>query len=530
MNTYFDDHTAREDLGRRALRGGATMITARVATGLIQVGSVLFLARLLGPEDYGLVAMVAALIGFAPVFVDLGTRDAVAQRVCITPREVSALFWLTIGAGCACAAIIAAGAPFLAAFYHEPRLTAIVRVSSLTFVVFALTAQHQALLRRAGMFRELAILDISANLVSATGAIVMAYYGCGYWALVTRPISMYCLAAVGTFWYCRWLPGKPVWTDGVRELVKFGLNLCGFTMTDFVGRNSDRVAVGWGLGARTLGFYQNALFVYDNLLDVLVFPLHQVAVSGLSRLRSDVEALRRAWAKTLSTVTFFVMPAFGILAITSVDLIVLSLGEKWAPAGGLLSVLALRGTAHCAERTLGWLHVAAGRTDRWLRWGVFATCVQLLGLLCGLPFGPFGMVWANVISMFVLFVPALAYAGRPLGIGVRDVIAVIGAQFVGAVTAAAAGFALRALLLSGVGAIERTFVLVLLYLAVYLVVVVGIFRVTVPLHVGLALVKDVLPGPLKSRVTSGVFPPRRTGQLDSSPPEPVGTQKTAVRP
>jgi PST family polysaccharide transporter len=506
VNPYFDEAKALEGLGRRALRGGATMITARVATSLIQVGSVLFLARLLTPEDYGLVAMVAALTGFAPIFVDLGTRDAMVQRAGLSEAEASALFWLTIGAGCACALLVAVSGPLLAAFYGEPRLTSIVRVSSLTFVVFAITAQHQALLRRAVRFRELAILDIAANLVSVTGAVALAYGGFGYWALVTRPISMYCLAALGTFWYCRWMPGKPVWTEGVRAMVKFGLNLCGFTMTDFVARNSDRVAVGWGLGARTLGFYQNALFVYDNVLDILVFPLHQVAVSGLSRLRDDVDALRRAWAKTLSSVTFFVMPAFGVLAITGPDLVVLLLGDKWTTAGALLSVLALRGIAHSAERTLGWLHVAAGRTDRWLRWGIAATCVQLLGLLCGLPFGPFGIAWANVASMFVLFVPALVYSGRPFGIGVRDVISVIGPQWVSALTAAGAGFAVRRWVLSGAEPVERTLVLTAVYVAIYGLLVVGCFRVTTPLRVGLALVNDLLVPGWARRPTRGDAP------------------------
>lgn len=502
MNVFFDDHKQQAGLGRQSLRGGAIVITSRAVNAMVQFGSVLFLARLLTPEDYGLVAMVTALMGFAPVLVDLGTRDAVVQRVSITEGEVSTLFWLTVGVGCAFALAIFASGPLIAAFYKEPRLTAIVWVSSLTFVAVALTAQHEALVRRAVMFRELAIIGITANAVSAGGAIVMAYCGLGYWALVSRPVAMYSLTAAGIWWYCGWLPGKPVVTSGLRQMVRFGLNLSGFSLTDFVGRNSDRVLIGRRLGARTLGYYQNALFVYENLLEILVFSLHQVAVSSLSKLQDDLEELRRSWAKALSTVAFYAMPAFGILATISADLIVVLLGEKWAPAGALLSVLALRGIPHSAERTLGWLHVVGGRTDRFLRWGLLATCVQLLALVCGLPFGPFGIVWAHVCSMYLLFVPALAYAGRPLGIGVRDVIEVIGAPLAGALAAAGVGFALRASFLTGVPAIERMAILVLVYLATYLVVVVGLFRMAAPLQVGFSLAKDFLPGRLKSIASS----------------------------
>ncbi len=494
---YFDHHKLEEGFGRQSLRRGVISIIAQAVNSAVQAASVIFLARLLTPEDYGLVAMVTALTAFAPVLVDLGTRDAVVQRASISEGEVSTLFWLTVGLGTTFALAISASGPLVAAFYKEPRLTPVVLVLSLTCVASALTAQHQALLRRALMFRELAIIDIAANSVSVGGAILMAYSGLGYWALVTRPVVMYSLAAAGTWWYCGWLPRRPVLTSGVRQMVKFGINLSGFSVTDFIGRNSDRVAVGRALGARTLGFYQNALFIYDHLLSSLVLPLHQVAVASLSKLRSDPGELRRSWAKALSTVTFYAMPALGVLAVTSGDIIVMLLGTKWAETGALLSILALRGIPHSVERTLGWLHVTAGRTDRWLRWGILATCVQLLALLCGLPFGSIGVVWAYVIAMYILFVPALAYAGQPLGIGARDVISAVGAQLTGALVSAGLGFALHAWLLASLPASERIVITVLLYLASYLAVVVGVFRVTVPLQVCLSLVRDFLPAPLK---------------------------------
>jgi polysaccharide transporter, PST family len=497
MNNYFGEDVGKEGLGRQSLRSGAFAMAARVINAATQIGSVLFLARLLTPEDYGLVAMVTALTGFAPVLCDLGTRDAVVQRVRVTEGEVSALFWMTMGLGCALAVIIGAASPLIARFYGEPRLIAIVLVSSLTFVVTALANQHQALLRRAVMFRELAIVEVVANLVSAAGAIAMAYQGLEYWALVTRPVAMQSLNTAGVWLYCRWLPGRPTVTPGVKQMVKFGLNLSGFSATDFVGKNCDRVAVGRGLGASMLGYYQNATFMYDNVLDVLVIPLHQVAVASLSKLQNDREQLRRAWSKALSTVAFYAMPAFGILAITSQDLVVVVLGDKWAQAGALLTILALRGIPHCVERTLGWLHVAAGRPDRWMRWGALAAVGQLVALFCGLPFGPFGVVTAYVVVMYIAFVPAIAYAGAPLGIGARDVIATVHAQLIAALGTAAVGFAVRFTLLAAVPSIERMAILVVLYLTIYLLVVVGLFRVTTPIEVCLSVVRGFLPGSLK---------------------------------
>jgi PST family polysaccharide transporter len=504
---YFEDNKAKAGHGRKSLRGGAITIIARAINAVIQIGSAFFLARLLSPEDYGLVAMVFAITGFAPILVDLGTRDAIVQRERITPDEVSALFWITLLVGCVLSLLVIGSGPLIAHIYHEPRLTVIALCSSVMIIASAMTCMHYALLRRAMMFRSIAIIEVGSNLLGAGIAIGTAFRGLGYWALVLRPIVTSCLLAAAVWFKCHWLPGRPTFTSGVKQMLKFGGNLIAFSVADFVGRNSDRVAIGYGLGASALGSYQNALLVYDNLLDVVVLPLHQVAIAGLSKLQDNLLELKRSWGKALSTVTFYAMPAFGILAVTSQDLVVLFLGAKWAIAGVLLSVLAMRGLPHSVERTLGWLHVAAGRTDRWMRWGVFGTCVQLVALVSGLPFGQMGVVSALTICMYGLFIPAIAYAGRPFGIGAGDVIRVVGRQLLGALFAAWIGFLARQALLPDTERFVRIILTACAYSVVYIILVAGVFKVRTPLVVGLSLIRDFVShhfaGIWKTRFPSG---------------------------
>ena len=161
-------------------------------------------------------------------------------------------------------------------------------------------------------------------------------------------------------------------------MLEFGLNITGFTMADYVSRSVDRVALGYTTGPKDLGHYQNAFVVYDNPLTLFTVPLHGVAVSTLTKLRDNLPELRRAWAMALSSLVFFAAPSFALLAVTGQDLVVLLLGSKWAEAGAIVSILALRGPAHVVERTLGWLHVAAGRADRWRHWGLGAARCYLL--------------------------------------------------------------------------------------------------------------------------------------------------------
>ena len=464
----------------------------RVANAAFQIGSVVFLARLLSPEDYGLVGMVLAITGFSTLLVDLGSRDAIVRQPRITSTEVSTLFWITVGTGCALTLIVGASGPIIAIFYREPRLTSITLVGSLVFVTAALSCQHQALMRRALMFKKLVLIEVIAGMASGVLAIIMAFLGLGYWALVLRPIMLSLFIAAGVWTTCRWLPGRPANTASVREMVRFGIALIGGSVIDYMRGSIDRVAIGRRYAAEGLGQYQNAEQMYAQVMVLLTY-LHEVAVGNLSKVFNDLPEFKRLWAKGLSTLTFFAMPAFGLLAATGQDLTAFLLGGKWAKAGLILSVLALRGIPQVMDRTLGWLHVPAGRSDRWMRWSIFAASAQVSALFVGLSFGITGVAVASVSVTYLLFLPGVAYAGKPIGIGVKDVIRVVGRQFLGAVLSTAVALLASYYLFAGVHSLVPVLAVTFVYTVCYLLLVVGLFRVTSPLWVAISLFHDIVP-------------------------------------
>lgn len=482
----------RSDFFEKSLHSGAISLLAQVINTAVQIGTTICLARLLVPEDFGLVAMVSALTGFANVLMDLGTRDAVVQRPQITQGELSTLFWLTTGLGALFAGLIVGTASLIGEFYHEDRLVRIAQFWGLTFVITALSCQHAAVLRRKLMFQQVALIEVAANVLGAAAAIGMALSGSGYWALVFRPLVSASVMLILVWSSCRWVPGLPVFSKGVKETVKFGLNITGFTTTDYLAKAADRVGLGYTVGARELGLYHNASTVYENALAVVTQPLHSVAVATLSKLRDNLEELREAWSTALSSVTFFGMLGFVILAVIGPDLIVVLLGNKWASAGTLLTMFAFRGPAQVVERTLGWLHVAAGRPDRWMRWGVMSCVVQVVAILCGLPFGAMGVATSYTICMYFLFVPAIVYAGQPLQIGFRHLMGAIGPQLIGSLGAAAAGFTLRMYYLSDSPPFQRMAALVVACVIAYTLITVGIFGMTKPIEVAKRLLQDFL--------------------------------------
>jgi polysaccharide transporter, PST family len=486
-HAYFDDSARGKDLHRRSLRGGAMAMISQGGNVTAQVVSTIVLARILVPEDFGLVAMVSAITGYVAIFVDLGTRDAVAQHPRINTGEASALYWITSATGLAVALLTVICAPLIASFYGAPKLTAITMAMAVPIMLSGLYYQQYALMRRALMFRKLAIIDVSGNVIGTALAIFLAHLGYGYWALVWKPAVTAFVTASGVWVSCGWWPGRPTLTQDVKAMIRFGLNVTGFTIADTISRAMDRVALGHNFGARELGFYQNAMNVYENAVNISSSPLHNVASATLSKLRDDEDALRGAWSTALSSLTFFVAPAFAVLAVVGQDLVVLLLGPKWKAAGVILSVLALRGPGQVVVNSIGWLHIAASRPERWRHWGMFNIGFTLIALLCGLRYGAIGVAASYAILVYIIFVPAILYAGQPLGIRTKDVLATVGPQVICALATAGFGFALRATLFESVPALARLAMLCVLCAAFYLAVMVLGFRITKPLALAASL-------------------------------------------
>src|SRR5205807_727196 len=146
VGIYFEDHRESKDLGRLALRGGVVSVAMQYGNGVLQIIAAIVLARLLAPEDFGLVAILTVLTSFAPLLIDFGLGDATAQKSKITRSQVSSLFWLSAGIGLAISMVVAACSPLIAWLYRDPRLEAIALYSAITFVPFGLSNQHLALL------------------------------------------------------------------------------------------------------------------------------------------------------------------------------------------------------------------------------------------------------------------------------------------------------------------------------------------------------------------------------------------------
>jgi len=468
-------------------------VAGRAGTGALQLLTTVALARLLVPEDFGLVAIVFALGSFAPVLIDLGLTDATIQKEHITPSEVSSLFWITLSLSLVVALGFVLLGPLMASVYGQPRLSQIAQTVAVSFLFYGASVQHIALLRRAMRFSDIAVIEIIAYFAGAGVAVVMALLGSGYWALVARSlVTAVCLAG-GTWIRCNWRPGLPSFNAEALSMVKFGFHVTGYSLSHFVTRAVDRAGLGLFYSPATVGIYQNALLLYENAIHALMFPLHTVGISALSKLRQDTEALKRAYVRALSNVAFYAMPAFVVLAVAARDLVPLILGDKWIQAGGILSILALRGVVHTIESSQGWLHLALGQPRRWMQWGFLTALVQVIAVGLALPFGAAGVAVAYVLAGAILTLPSVIYAAQPLKMGYRTLLDAVGRQLLGAAVALIAGSCIAFTLAESMPALLRILTSASVCILAYAAIVIGIFQFTDPLRLLFQVGRRAIP-------------------------------------
>jgi PST family polysaccharide transporter len=492
VEVYFEEHKGTKDLGRRALRSGIVSVAMQYTNGALQVAATIILARLLAPEDFGLVAIVWVVTSFAPLLIDFGLGDATTQKTRITRSQVSSLFWLSSGIGLATAVVVAACSPLIAVVYGEPRLEPIALCTAITFVLWGVSNQHVALLRRTMQFGRIASIQTLGTLAGIAAAIVIAICGYGYWALVLRPITNALWVAFGAWLACRWRPGFPVFDEEVKSMVRFGLHVLGFSVTYTIAKAVDRIGLGLLYRPDQVGYYQNATTLYEGSIFSVLAQVHAVGSAALSKLQSNPAALRQKYEAALSTLAFFVMPMAAILSVTAEDLTVILLGEKWRAAGSLLSIIALRGIFQTVEISQGWLHLSVGRADRWRNWGVVSLVVQIVAVLGGLSFGTRGVAIAVVMASLLLAVPSIAYAGRPIGVGAARVFRAVRPQLIGAIGTTAVGWWLQRTALTDFPSFVRILLSASICACTYFIIVVGLFRLTEPIKVASTVLQDQL--------------------------------------
>ena len=406
---FFQTKHLQKDLKQRTVRGGAVTMINQVFKLSLRMGSTVFLARLLAPEDYGLLGMVTVITGFVELFKDMGLSAATVQQPEINHRQVSTLFWINIAMGSLLCLLVAALSPAIASFYDRPELVGITLLLAGNFFISSFGSQHNALLKRQMRFYSIARVDIIATFISLVAAIVLAHYGAGYWALVWMQVIAAIVNVVGLWIASDWRPGMPVRNSGIRSMVAFGGNLTGFRCFNHFSRNFDNFLIGSYLGPQSLGIYAKAYQLLLLPVQQINTPVNSVAISALSSLQSKPKEYRAFYRQAILTITTLGMPIVALMFASADKVILILLGEKWlevVPLFQLLAPAAFIGTFNVAT---GWVYQTLGRTDRQFRSGIVFSLINIAIFMAAIKYGITGVATAYGISQPLLVIPKIIY-------------------------------------------------------------------------------------------------------------------------
>lgn len=420
---FFRTDHLLADLKHRSVRGGVATLTAQAIKFALHTASTIILARLLAPAEFGLVAMVTAVTGFIAMFKDAGLSMATVQRAEITHAQVSTLFWINVALSAGVMAVVAALAPAIAWFYGEPRLVWITLVLAGTFIFGGLTVQHQALLRRQMRFRVLATIDIVSMLAGIATAIVMAGFGCGYWALVGMTVATAVANCLLVWKASPWRPGLPRRRAGTRPMLTFGGTITLVALVAYLMDHLPSVLVGVLFGGYALGLYSRASALLLLPMTQVVIATNAVMVPTLSRLAGDRAKLATVYQRLLVVVGALTALLIPPIIAASDWVVAVALGSQWTEASAMLVALGALACFEPLARVTHLLFLAQGRADLYLRWTAFSFVLVVVALPIGLWWGALGLVTSYALAAGCIRVPVLFwYAGRHSSIHVATTL------------------------------------------------------------------------------------------------------------
>lgn len=381
-------------------------------------------ARLLSPDEFGVVALALVFISLFTVVQESGFAQAIVQREALEDEHLDTAFWFSLAMGTGFMLALLAAAPALASVLDSPRLEGVLRCLSPMFVLSGLKSTPSAVLQRALRFKVLALRDTLSAVVGGVVGVVMALSDFGVYALVGQQLAQ-AGVAVATLWTATtWRPAARFSRRHLRDLYRFGVIVLGSNVLGVVNRQADNLLVGVFLGNVALGAYTVGYRMLTMLTEMFIGTVSRVTQPTLARLQTEPARMRNALYAATRMASFVAFPVFLGLSALAPEAVEVFFGDHWAAAVPVMRILGFIGALHAVMHLLGNALVAAGRPGTNLRVGIATTVLNLVGFATAiaLGFGIAGVAAAYTLCAYVMAPVQLVVARRVLGISLRTFV------------------------------------------------------------------------------------------------------------
>ncbi len=349
--------------------GAAWSIAGKIVQFLLGLITLAVVARLVGPEAYGIYALAWLVLGIFDIVIGGGPTDTLVQRREVSRGHFNATFWATMVIAIAGFALVWSTAPLVSGWLQGGAvLAAILPIRAVVFLLRALGVGPGAQLLRESRFRDIAKAELVASVLSNLVGLGMALSGAGIWSLVGMEITRQLVITVAAFVMSGWRPGFAMrWSD-FTDLLAFNASTWGSWGMHYVRSQLPRLLIGTTLGAQALGYYALAQRLCDQVTEILVVPSYNVVQAGVARNQDDRHAANRLTFGALSAISVVASPLFmGLVGLAPV-LVPTVFGPKWVGAVPIVQLLMTVGVLNSVAA----IHAAVIRGMGKPHWEMFA--------------------------------------------------------------------------------------------------------------------------------------------------------------
>lgn len=349
----------------------------RSGTQVVQFVVSIVLARLLSPEDFGLIAIIMIFIQLANVFVQTGFNSSLIQKKDTDELDFSSVFWGSLFVTVILYIILFFTAPFIATFYNRPLLTPVLRVLGLTLFLGTINSIQEAFIARNMLFKKLFYRSIGAAIPSGIVGISLAYIDFGVWALVAQQLSNMAIICVIMWFTVKWRPRFIFSFERVKSLFSYGWKLLVSALLDVGYNNLRSLVIGKMFAPATLGFYTRGNQFPNIIVSNINASIQSVMLPALSKEQDNLVKVKQMTRRAIKMSSFAILPMMAILAALAEPLVRIVLGEKWLPCVPFVQI-------YCFTYALWPIHTsnlsavkAIGRSDIFLKLEIIK---KILGL------------------------------------------------------------------------------------------------------------------------------------------------------
>ncbi len=399
-------------LRKRTVSGLIWTFTQQFSVQGINVVTGIVLARLLLPSDFGLIGMLAVFMAIGNTLMDGGMTSSLIRTKDAGHRDYSTVFFINLFFSIALYLLLYFIAPLIADFYHQPVLTPVVRIYTLSFIIKAFVGVQTTKLTKEMRFKEQMMMQIPSTVVGGCTGIFLAYQGFGVWSLVWMSLVQSVLFTIQHWIFSGWIPGIIFDREKLKYHFLFGYKLTFSGIIDTVYTNAYKIIIGKYFSAAELGYYTQAKDLQSLPVNNISTALSKVTYPLFASIQDDDLRLKDVYQKLLRQVVFWVAPLMILGIVVAQPLFHLVLTEKWLPAVPYFQILCITGILYPFHvYNLNILNVK-GRSDLFLKLEIIKKAFITVGIAVSFFFGIYGLLIFQIISSVFAFWVNTWYSGR----------------------------------------------------------------------------------------------------------------------